>query len=60
MSDKYKKPFSHPRWNNTAMPRRVRKSDCDPELFKRVQKILLEGIKKGTVTQEDYDEFMNN
>jgi len=41
-------------------PKRLFKSDLTPSQFEDIHKDLLKGLKEGRVTQEDYDEFMNN
>lgn len=60
MEDKDYKKFSHPRWTEPLTPERLFKSDLTEEQFEDIHKDLLKGLKDGTISQEDYDEFMNN
>ena len=41
-------------------PERLFKSDLTEEQFKEIHKDILKNLKNGIISQEDYDEFMNN
>ena len=60
MENKEYKKFSHPRWTEPLKPERLFKSDLTEEQFKDIHKDILKNLKNGIISQEDYDEFMNN
>ena len=60
MENKEYKKFSHPRWTEQHKPERLFKSDLTEEQFKEIHKDILKNLKNGIISQEDYDEFMNN
>lgn len=59
-NDVKEKKFTHPRWTEPLQPTRLFKSDLTESEFKFVHERLLKGLREGTITKEDYDEFMNN